>query len=97
MSQREILDRYFIEYRGKLLDLAAFLDRLDRAPADGDDANDDDGDFRLAALRRALDLLTDGDPDRTRRVLELLSDPTAEPLDRATPGPATGAYASPDP
>ena len=44
----------------------------------------------LAALRAALTILTDGQGDRAKRVLEQLSDPTTTPVD--TPGPpATGA------
>src|ERR1700730_10883281 len=31
MTRRQLIDEYFIENRTKLLDLAAFLDRLDRA------------------------------------------------------------------
>ncbi len=31
LTQRQLIDEYFIEHRAKLLDLAAFLDRLDRA------------------------------------------------------------------
>src|ERR1700739_988068 len=31
MTCRQLIDEYFIENRTKLLDLAAFLDRLDRA------------------------------------------------------------------
>ena len=31
LSPRELVDEYFIENRTKLLEIAAFLDRLDRA------------------------------------------------------------------
>ena len=31
LTGRELVDEYFIENRTKLLDIAAFLDRLDRA------------------------------------------------------------------
>ncbi|MBA2447808.1 MAG: hypothetical protein H0V51_07270, partial [Chloroflexi bacterium] len=44
LSQRQLLEEYFIEHRTKILDLAAFLDRLDRAREQ--DAGDD---FRLRA------------------------------------------------
>ena len=30
MNQKEIIDRYFLEHRAKVLDVAAFLDRIDR-------------------------------------------------------------------
>jgi hypothetical protein len=71
----QVVDLYFLEHRAKLLDLAAFLDRLDRAspPAAVDDA-------RVRALRRAIPLVVDGQPDRVRRLLELFSDHTSEPI-----------------
>lgn len=74
----QVVDLYFLEQRAKLLDLAAFLDRLERAaPPAGTD------DVRVRALRRAIALLVDGAGDRTRRILELLSDHTAEPIPAA--------------
>jgi hypothetical protein len=86
-SREAVVDLYFLEHRAKLLDLAAFLDRLDRAatssPAD---------DFRIAAFRRAIGLLLDGKPDRAKRILELFSDPTTEPIPKAPMKGALGAY-----
>jgi hypothetical protein len=75
LSVKQVVDLYFLEHRAKLIDLAAFLDRVDRAAESG--AGED---FRLAAFRRALSVLEDGQGSRARRVLELLSDPTREPL-----------------
>ena len=31
LTQRQLIDEYFMEHRTKVLDIAAFLDRLDRA------------------------------------------------------------------
>ncbi len=73
-----IVDLYFLEHRAKLIDIAAFLDRLERA-ADGAAPTD----FRIEAFRRALAVLSDGGPDRARRVLELLSDHSTEPIGSA--------------
>jgi hypothetical protein len=89
LSRAAVIDAYFIEHRGKLLDLAAFLDRVDRAgtPARAED-------FRLDAFRRAVALLTDGKPERSRRILELLSDPSLEPIPAAGVKGAIGAYPS---
>ena len=42
----QVLDLYFMEARSKLLDLAAFLDRVDRGTGEPD--------FRLAAFKKAL-------------------------------------------
>lgn len=96
-----------MEHRARVLDLAAFLDRVDRAQPDTSGASGAGAgaaggrpspaeDFRMTALRRAIAVLGDGKPDRARRILELLSDPTTEPVPAAPMKGATGAYAPPD-
>lgn len=81
------MDRGFIPVRAKLLDVAAFLDRVER--------HDAAGDFRCVALREAAALLVDGQPERARRILEKLSDPTTKP-DRVSSGQAAlGAWRPP--
>lgn len=86
LSGPEVVDAYFMEHRAKLLDIAAFLDRLDRAGApDGRE------DVRVKALRKAIPLLIDGQLDRTRRILELLSDHTTHPIPAAHTKAALGA------
>jgi hypothetical protein len=89
MSRARVADAYFIEHRARVLDVAAFLDRLDRAPAAPGEAGDD---FRIAAFRRAVAVLGDGKPERVRRILELLSDPTLEPIPAAPTKGAAGAW-----
>ena len=84
MTREQVLNLYFMEARAKLIDLAAFLDRVDRA--------DGAADFRLEAFRRALAELSSDSSDRARRVLVSLSDPTTEPLEAATAKGATGAW-----
>ena len=88
-TREAVVDRYFLEHRAKLLDLAAFLDRCERA--EGDD------DFRVQAMREAVELLIDGQPNRTRRILEHLSDLSIELLDHAPGKGATGAPPPPQP
>jgi hypothetical protein len=88
LTRTEIVDLYFLEHRAKLIDIAAFLDRVDRASAADDTAED----FRLRQFRQALALLLDGEDERARRVLELLSDPTTEPIDSAGVKGASGAW-----
>ena len=83
-----MIDEYFLDHRAKLLDLAAFLDRVDRAPDDGAD------DFRMRAFRNALAILDDGSPERARRVLESMSDLTTTLIDVA---PGKGACGTPPP
>jgi hypothetical protein len=78
-----LVDLGFMDARSKLLDLAAFLDRIDRHGGSSD--------FRVEALRRALAAVTSTETGRARRVLELLSDPTREPAARAGTQTACGA------
>lgn len=87
LTRSQVVDAYFMEHRGKLLDLAAFLDRVDRASAPAGAPDD----FRVAALRSAAAILTEGRPDRARRILELLSDPSADPVAAAGTKGASGA------
>lgn len=85
MNRQQLLDLYFLEARAKLIDLAAFLDRLDRAEGEAD--------FRLSAFRQAVGQLERGGGDRAARVLISLSDPTTEPIPVATTEAACGAWA----
>jgi hypothetical protein len=74
----------FAEARSKVLDIAAYLDRLER--------HGERGDVRHEAIRQALAILADGDADKARRVLLRLSDPTADPV-TVNPGKsATGVW-----
>ena len=73
-----------MESRAKLIDLAAFLDRVERASGDAD--------FRLAGFNEALKQLGTGDAQRARNVLLSLSDPTTEPISAATTKAACGAW-----
>lgn len=82
-----VIELYFMDHRAKLIDVAAFLDRLDRAE---DDLGAED--FRVAAFSRAIDILNDGRPHRAKRVLELLSDPSTEPIPAAGMKGALGAH-----
>ncbi|MBL9169576.1 MAG: hypothetical protein JNN07_17685 [Verrucomicrobiales bacterium] len=84
MTRQQVLDLYFMDARARLIDIAAFLDRLDRASGDAD--------FRLAAYRQALQELTGVEPDRAKRVLLSLSDPTVEPIPAAPGKGAVGAW-----
>lgn len=82
MTKAELLDLYFLDARSKLVDIAAFLDRVDRAEGDAD--------FRLDAFRNALEALSAS--DRAASVLTSLSDPTTEPIAAATTQGALGAF-----
>jgi hypothetical protein len=86
LSGAEIVDEYFIENRTRLLEIAAFLDRLDRV-----DAQQADRDFRMQAFAEAVEALT-VPGDRLMRIQLLLSDPTIAPLDRLDRKSAIGAF-----
>lgn len=83
IDKNRVLDLYFLEHRAKLLDLASFLDRLDRAEGEGD--------FRIDAFRDAVTILTEAEPGRAKRVQEALSDHSAEPIPVAPGKGACGA------
>lgn len=87
MTGGAIVDRYFLEARSRLLDLAAFLDRLDRS-ADG--AGRDD--YRVRELLCAAKELHSDEFGRARRIQEALSDPTTEPIEHLTGKGAFGAW-----
>jgi hypothetical protein len=84
MTRQQILDLYFLDARHKLIELAAFLDRVERA--DGQD------DSRLMAFRGALGELTTGKRQKAKSVLLAFSDPTTKPTARAAGKGAVGAF-----
>ena len=87
LTQRELIAEYFMEHRVQVLELAAFLDRLDRArELDGED------DFRMRSVRAALHALVDGQGNRVQRVQMIFSDPRSELLDELDQKSAKGAY-----
>lgn len=89
LDRTAVVDRYFMEHRAKVIDVAAYLDRVERAkPRVGTDGSD----FRHDALIKAIAILTDGQPGRAKRVLELFSDPSTEPIAKAPMKGATGAH-----
>ena len=65
----QALDRYFLEARSKLLDLAAILDRIDR----GQDAASMADDPRLDKIRQALEVLHDRSGGRAERIQQIFS------------------------
>lgn len=70
LGGREVVELYFMENCSRVLDLAAFLDRLERAQ-DGDGL----ADARVRALRGALQVLASGTPDKVGRVQAALGAP----------------------
>jgi len=87
LNQRQLVDEYFIENRTKLLDVAAFLDRVGRA---GDESPGKD--FRIQAFHRALEVLSGSSESRVMQIQMIFSDPTTEPLEKLDQKSARGAY-----
>jgi hypothetical protein len=84
MTKQQILDLYFLDARHKLIELAAFLDRVERA--DGKD------DFRLKAFHSALGELSSNKKEKAKNVLLAFSDPTTKPIAKAAGKGAVGAF-----
>jgi len=80
----ELVDLGFMDARSKLIDVAAFLDRVQR--------HGQEDDYRVRALRAALAELGTAEPGRARRILESFSDPSQEPIEAATMQGAFGAF-----
>jgi hypothetical protein len=91
LTQLELIEQHFVEHRTMVLDIAAFLDRLDRAREI--DASDD---FRLVAFRKALQVLCSDDPSRIHTIQMILSDPRSELLPELDRKSAFGAYPLPE-
>lgn len=87
MSQQELVDEFFMEYRAQLLAVAAFLDRMDRSVS-----KNADEDFRVVAFREALAVLTSDEPERTERIQMILSDRDTTLMDERDQQSAFGAF-----
>lgn len=81
-EKQNTVDLYFMEARAKLIDIAAFMDRVER-----------DGyteDFRYKAFKDALKALES--ENRAQDVLMSFSDPTYELIPAATSKAACGTW-----
>jgi hypothetical protein len=65
----EVLDHDFLETRCKILEIAAILDRIDRAPA----RHGEHPDPRLGQLRQAVEALLEPGPGRAETVQHIFS------------------------
>lgn len=84
MTRQQVLDLYFLDARHKLIEIAAFLDRVERAKGKDD--------FRIKAFRAALTKTARGGKGKAKTVLMTFSDPTAKPIPAATTKAACGAW-----
>ena len=80
----DLVDLSFMDARFKLIELAAFLDRVQKAgQAD---------DYRVQQLKQAIQCLAQNEPQRAKNVLLTFSDPTTEPIAKAHTQGAAGAW-----
>jgi hypothetical protein len=86
LSKKELLDMQFIDARARLIDLAAFLDRLQR--------HEGEADIRLKYFMEALPILMEDRPDRAKAVLDKFSDHSEGLSETAPFQGATGAPTS---
>lgn len=87
LTATELVDEYFIETRNRIIEVAAFLDRIDRA-----DPAVAARDFRVRALADAIQVLAGRGDNRVREIQTLMSDPTTEPRAALDRKGAVGAY-----
>jgi hypothetical protein len=80
----KIPDLSFMDARFKLIEIAAFLDRVQRAGQEDD--------FRVQALKKALTHLSTTEANRAKKILLSFSDPTLDPIPKATMQGALGAH-----
>jgi hypothetical protein len=86
-SKQELLDLQFIDARHMLINLAAFLDRIDRHPGPDD--------YRFTALKTAIPILLEQRPDRAKAVLESFSDQHSN-IDTSAPFQGASGAARPE-
>ena len=85
-KKTNLVDLGFMDARIKLIDIAAFLDRIDR--------HDQTDDYRVSALKEALPELLSSERGRAARVLNLLSDQSTDPVSESK---IQGAFGAPSP
>lgn len=86
MSAKEVLEVYFLENRARILEIASFLDRIDRAKAPDVGRND----YRYKAFMRSLKILSESEGNRTKALQINFSDLSKEP--RRSAAGLKGAY-----
>ena len=85
-TKKDILDLYFMAARRDLIEIAAYLDRLDR--------HEGEEDFRVEGFHKALEALQNPqDKSRAEAVLIALSDHSESPIPAAT---IQGAFGAPN-
>ena len=92
MAAKQALDLYFLDNRARMLEIAAFLDRIGRYEG----ASEAMADYRYRSFLKALKVIFDSKQDRTKKIQQLFSDMTTEPIERVVDGKAYGAWEGAD-
>lgn len=84
-TTEDLINLYFLDSRSKLIEIAAFLDRIERARATStkSDKTAVEDDFRLTAFKRALAVVAGNEKNKAKAVQMVFSDPTDAPLESA--------------
>ena len=88
MSAKEVLETYYLDNRARLLEIASFLDRIDRC----EDSLSAMEDFRYKSFIKGLQLILESGKDRTKKLQLFLSDRSSHPIDSAAGLKAYGAW-----
>ncbi|HTR41759.1 MAG TPA: hypothetical protein VMH87_09115 [Pseudomonadales bacterium] len=83
MTRQQVLDLYFLDARHKLIEIAAFLDRMERASGKDD--------FRFQAFKTALGELSGAKKQKAKNILLAFSDHSTKPIEKAPGKGAVGA------
>ena len=85
MTRQQVLDLYFLDARHKLIEIAAFLDRMERAGGKDD--------FRFKAFKTAIGELGSTKKQKAKNALLAFSDLSTRPVNKAPGKGAVGAAA----
>lgn len=88
MPAKETLEKYFLDNRARLLEIASFLDRIDRY----ENAASAISDFRYQSFLKALAILIGSEKERTKKIQILLSDLSEKPVEHVRDFKAYGAW-----
>jgi hypothetical protein len=88
MSAKQALETYFLDNRARLLEIASFLDRIDRYK----DSSVAKNDFRYQSFTKAIELIITSEKDRTENLQLLFSDLSVGPIESAAGLKASGAW-----
>lgn len=88
LQAKEALEKYFLDNRARMLEIASFLDRIDRYSGSSEAKED----FRYKSLLNALKVILETDKERTKKIQLLFSDHSVDPVKDIADPKAYGAW-----